>query len=121
MVVADVFGDLTADLYNRVQRGHRILEDHGHLDAPEIGHVFHWNVEQFFTFELGRARRNDVIAQVESHDGPSQNRLARTGLSDDAKGLAPFEGERHPVDSFHEASCNLEVSFQVCDLKERFV
>ena len=35
-VIAERFGDLSSDLHHRVERGHRVLENHRHLDAPEV-------------------------------------------------------------------------------------
>ena len=38
-VLADRLGDLLPDLHHRVQRRHRVLEDHRHLRAPVVAHL----------------------------------------------------------------------------------
>jgi hypothetical protein len=46
VVGRDRLGDLVADGQHRVQRGHRVLEDHGDLLAPDLAHRLLVEVEQ---------------------------------------------------------------------------
>ena len=41
-VVAEALGDLPPDLHDRVERGHRVLEHHRHLGAPERPELVRW-------------------------------------------------------------------------------
>jgi len=39
-MAGDRFGDLLADREDRIERGHRLLEDHGDLVAAHLAHLF---------------------------------------------------------------------------------
>ena len=63
----DDFSDLLANPHRWVQRGHRILEDHGNPLSPNLPHVFFSQVQQVLPFQLhgsrgdpGRAVRQDL-------------------------------------------------------------
>jgi hypothetical protein len=51
MVTPQRLGDLLADAHQRVERGLRILEDHGHLFAAQPRQVTVGSSEQLLTVE----------------------------------------------------------------------
>src|SRR5690242_7652772 len=101
--------DRIADRHARVERGIRVLEDDLHLatqraDRDAIAH--RCPVEH----QLARIRDEQMQQQ------PRQRRLAATGLTDDAEGLALAHRERDAVDRLHRsaaAALGWEMLFQI--------
>ncbi len=95
-------GDLFADPFDRVEGCHGVLEHHGHLHPPEVllpvgSHSEHVAVaEADRSFDLG-------VGRQQVHESLCGDRLARTGLADNANGLADFEVERDAVDGPDQA------------------
>ena len=93
------FADLLLDRVQRIERGHRLLEDDRDVVAAHPPHLRFGQSEQLPALEVdraaGMARRR--IGQ-ELHDRQRGHRLARAGLADQGDGLALGEVERHPVD-----------------------
>ena len=97
----DRFGNLLADGEHRVERGHRLLEDHGDLGAT--------NRAQRCCVGLceidGRSARaqklelagDDATAAVlnQPHHRQRGHRLARTGLAHDGDRLGAADAKRH--------------------------
>ncbi len=118
-VIADVLGQLAPDGDDRVERRHRVLEDHGHLGAPQRLLLLGGLADQFFARVLHRSGRVRVARRVEPHDRPRQHRLARTRLADHAQRAAACERERHAVDGSNRTGRNVEVCLQVVDDQQR--
>ena len=49
------FGDLLADLHQRIEGVQRVLEDHRHFGSPQMAHSLGWQVEDFRAREPDRA------------------------------------------------------------------
>ncbi len=96
-VLLDRLGDLVADALHGVQRGHRVLEHHGHLRAPDLAEHVGVGVEHLAAVEAHAAGAAGVGGD-EAHDRAGQDRLARAGLAHDAEGPAPLEGEVDVLD-----------------------
>src|SRR5205823_4080249 len=88
-VVAQRLGDVTADAYDRVQRGHRVLQHHGDLAAHEPATLLGRHGPHVTSLEQHVAT-GDGGAGQEVHDRTGQDRLARARLADDAEGPAPL-------------------------------
>jgi hypothetical protein len=87
-------GDLVADLHDRVQGRHRLLEDHRHLRAAEVAERPVGQGEQIDPVEAdGACDRTQGLLRSEAHDGEGGDRLARAGLADDADDLALVDCE----------------------------
>ncbi len=112
-------GDLLADLHQRVQRRHRVLEDHRHLLAPDVAHLLGGEADQLLALEAHRSRALDRLAAEQSHDRTCEHRLAGPRLADDAERLAAVHRERHAVHRPHLASRRAERRVQVLDLEQR--
>src|SRR5215468_2174113 len=101
-------GDLKADRLHRVERGHRLLEDHRYLVATNVTHRFLGQCEQFFAGELDRAFDPAQAGWREPHDGKCGDTLARTGFADycDSFFRRDIEGEiahdGHPAAPYAE-------------------
>ena len=64
------FGDLVADFHDRIECGHRLLEDHRNAvaaDAPHLGGRF---LQEIIAFEQRASRRGSELAwRQQAHHG----------------------------------------------------
>ena len=87
-VPARPLGDLVADADDRVQRGHRLLEDHRDLRAHERPTGGGRHPAEVLAAVLDRAGEHlDALGQ-QPGDRAEGQRLAGAGLPDDAEALA---------------------------------
>ena len=122
LVEHDRLHQLVADGEHRVERGHRVLEDHGDLSAPDVAHLLLGEAR------AGRTSWNRIWPVTTSPAGPfdqphhreGAHRLAAPRLPHHPELLALVDGEGHPVDGAHDALVSGEVGAQVLDLEEGF-
>ena len=114
------FGDLVADLQDRIERRHRLLKDHGDIVAADGAH-------------LGFAEGHEVAAEQpdaaaddfprgprnEPHDRQGRDALAATGFADDAEHLAGMHRIGDVVDGAHDPVAIVEIGSQIVDLQQR--
>jgi len=112
-------GDLLADLHDRVERGHGVLEDHRHLGAPDVPALPEAHGREFHALEPHRAFPDHVPAGEQPHDRAGEDGLARARLADDAERAAARQGEADAVDRPDDAERRLERRAQVLDLEQR--
>ena len=77
-----------------MQRGQRILEDHGHLAAAQLAHPGRAGGDEVLAVEADVPGYLRAAAVVQAHDAEAGDALAGTRLADDAQGAAPLETER---------------------------
>ena len=101
---------LLADLIDRVQGGHRILEDHRDIVTANVLHLFLGHLEDRTTaianvaaLNLSRRHRD------KAHDGHGGHGLTGAGLADDTQGLAAIERVGDTVDSANDAILGVEI------------
>src|SRR5713101_4580948 len=121
LVRAQRLGDLVAHREERVERGHRVLEDHGHALAPDGAHLSIGLVEEVLALEVDgpgpdpRCRQHgqppvaghEPLLPVGQHEPPrglgrrhadAQERQRRLGDDDDAEHEGPeHDGGVHHV------------------------
>ena len=118
-MLADGLGDLLAHCVDRVQRGHRLLEDDRDLLAADLPHLLGAERHEVAAlphdaaFDDAAGRHLDQLQHGHRGDG-----LAAAGFADDAQRLAPVDGEVHAVDRAHHAVVGPEVRFQSADLEQ---
>jgi hypothetical protein len=96
-VVLHRLGELDADPLDRVQRRHRVLEDHRGLDAEEVLALRLRQLVDVATTDLDRPGPRAVGGeQVDQRAG--EHRLARARLADDRDRLPFGQRQRDPVD-----------------------
>src|SRR5439155_12787671 len=96
------FAYLLADGKHGVEGGHRVLEDHGDLIAPDVAHLVVAILEQVFAPVKHLARlRLAGRPGYQAHDGEGRDALARTRLAHDAQRLALVEVEGNAVHRTH--------------------
>ena len=112
--------DLLADRQDRVERGHRLLEDHRDVAAAQFAHLLVGEFEQVAAFEQHAARRHPAggLGQ-QPHDGERRHRLAAAGLADDGDDLAAVDGVGNAVDRAHDAARRVELDVQVLHRQQR--
>ena len=93
LVRAELLGDLPADRVHRVQRRHRVLEDHRDLAAADRAHLASARAA------AGRARVEDlarddrVRVADQPHHGHHRDGLAGARLADDRRATSPSASE----------------------------
>ena len=91
---ADGFGDLEADGLDRIERGHRLLEDHGDLVAAHRPHGGFAELEQIAPFEQDFATDDaGELRWQQPQQRQGGDAFAAAGLADHAQGLAGHDGE----------------------------
>ena len=85
--------DLLADLHDRIERGHRLLEDHGNVAAAYLAHLLVRKGKQVTALEQ-HAAPGDAAGRLgeEAHDGERGHRFAATGFAHDGDDLAALDG-----------------------------
>src|SRR5690606_23549696 len=99
LVQAQDLADLLLDRVERVERGHRLLEDHGDVVAANPAEICLVPVEQVFSLEQdlpGWMTCGGIGKQLE--DRKRGNRLARSGLTDQRNRLSLADLERDAID-----------------------
>ena len=94
------FGDLVPHGEHRVERGHRLLENHRNPVAADRAQLLGSQCQQVASLELDEAAGADVTRRLgdEAEDGERRDRLTAAGLADDAERLAGVHVERDAVD-----------------------
>ena len=110
--------DLPADGHDRVERGHRLLEDHGDLVAADRPHGVLVERDEVDAVEAHRSA-DDPSGRVgdEAQDRQGRDALAAAGFADDRQRLAAPERKRDAVDGLHQPAARVEVGLQVVDLQ----
>ena len=99
LVLDQHFADLPLDRVQRVERGERLLKDHGDLVAADLAHRLLVRADEVLSFEKDFTRGVEGLRIGEKlHDGKRGNGLAGTGLADKRHGLAGHDVEGDLVD-----------------------
>ena len=97
------FGNLFADTKHRIQRGHRLLEDHRYKVAPHPAHFFLRQQEKILAFKENLAGDSSTRSVNKAHYGISGNAFAATGFSYNCQGLPFGKGKIHTVHSLYDS------------------
>ena len=90
--------DLLAAGHDRVERGHRLLEDHRHARAAQFAQPRLVGRQDVLALEQDLARARLQRLGEQAHDGEGDHRLARARFAHQADDLARIDGEAHLVD-----------------------
>src|SRR6266404_2211826 len=97
-------GDLPVDAEQRVQRCHRILQDHGDLAATDTAHLAWPLLCQFLPGEFYAAPDNARCRREQTDNRQASRGFAASRLAHEADRLTFVERKAQPVDSFDDAS-----------------
>jgi len=82
------FADLVADPLDRIERGHRLLEHHGHAGAADRAQRAVRFEGQFLAFQPDRAALDlHRVFRQQTHHRLGGNRFSRTGFAHHANDL----------------------------------
>ena len=93
-VQAQRFGDLAADRQHRIERRHRLLEDHRDAVAPNPPDTGVVERQQVLAFEQDTAILDPSRLGNQPQDGERGDALARPALADDRQGLPGRDVQR---------------------------
>ncbi len=93
------FADLVADPLDRIERGHRLLEHHGHAGAADRAQLVVGFGEQLIALQPDRAALDLHRAlRQQAHHGLRRHRFAGAGFAHHADDLVGTDGQ---VDALH--------------------
>ena len=123
IVQGDDLIDLVADAEDGVQRGHRLLEDHGDEVAAQMLHDtvrgLRHVVSLVAEIQADLAFHDLTLRTLQKlHDRKARHGLAAAGLAHDAHRLADGDIEGDAVYGVHRADIGEEVGVQIVDLKD---
>lgn len=111
------FRDLPSNSQYRIQRGHRLLKDHGDLGPSYLPHLMFAQPEKILTLKIDFASNNPPLRlRDEAHDRQSRHSLAASAFPDQGCGLTFLDIERNSIHSPHGALCGMEVGPEIPDL-----
>ena len=119
LVPADDLGDLLAHRIDRIEGGHRLLEDDGDLLAADVVHLIGPQRHQVPSLpedlpgDDAPRRHRDQLQDGERGDG-----LAATGLAHDTQRLLSIDGEVDAVHGLHHAVVGGEMGLEAADLQQ---
>ena len=111
--------DLALDRVQRVERGHRLLEDHADAAAADGAQEAVVAADQLLAVEAdapGRVRRQGIGQQLQ--DRQRGHRLARAALADDGQRAAAVEREGSVADGVECPLAGAEGHAQILDLEQ---
>ena len=111
--------DLAADRHHRIERGHRLLENHRHGGGAQLPQPPVAGAEQFLADQLdaARGRRQRALLQ-QAHHRQRSDRLARSAFADQAQRFAVADLERHAVDDPLRVRIAAEADDEVVDVED---
>src|SRR5882672_10077658 len=112
---------LAKDREERVQRGHRILEDHGDPAAADPSELALALARQVLALEDDASAHDPGGARQEPDDREAGGRLPAARFADEPQGLARAEAEADAVHRLDDARAaeGEEMRLEVDDLKDR--
>ena len=117
LVQDDRFHDLRADGEHRVQRRHRLLEDHADVAAADRLHLPFGQADEIAAEERDSARFDAGGRREQPHDRERRDAFAGAAFADDAERAAVLELEREIIDGFDDAFFGVEVGAEVFDFE----
>ena len=112
------FGELAADGEDGVQRGHRLLEDHGDAVAADGAHFLFGDLQEVFAVEIDFAADDDAGGiGDEAHHGEGADALAAGAFADEGDALALLDLVGEAVHGAEFAVLDVEIGPQVFDIE----
>ena len=112
--------EMGLDRLQRVEPGHRLLEDQPELRPAHLVHLLRRDADQLPARVADRAGDRRHLGQQAEH-APAEGRLAAAGLADEAKGLPRSDLERDAVDGADRIAGRAVPDAQVLDVEDRLL
>src|SRR5690606_2945636 len=111
--------DLPVDGVQRIERGHRLLEDDADAVAAHLAQGRLVGADQLAPVQAHAAARVPRLRiRQELQDRERGDRLARAALADQRERLALVDVERHPPHRLERAALDLEVDRQILHFEQ---
>ena len=110
---------LRVDPQHRVERGHRVLEDHRDAVAPQFAPLDRRQLREFAALEQHLAALDFSRRIDQAHDRETRDRLARARLAHQPQHLAAPQRKGHAVDHRQHAGARVKARLQVAHLERR--
>ncbi len=104
---------------NRIERHHRVLEDHGNAIAPQAPQLFRIHLAQVFPAVEDASADHFPRRIYQAHDGVAGHGFARPGLSDEAHDFAWLQREADAVHRRRHTRFGEKAGLEVLDLQSR--
>ncbi len=117
----DRLDHLHVDAQDRIERHHRVLEDHRHAVAAHVALRFRIQCPQVDAVEDDAAADDSSGRIDQAHERITGHRLAGARLAYEPQHLAAIDGERDVVDGLDDACLGEEMRAQAFDDEDRFV
>ena len=111
------FGDLRAHAVQRIERRHRLLEDHGDAVAAQLQHILFRGADQLPPLEADRTREPRAHGR-QRHQRERGHRLAGAGFAHHAEALALAKPKGRPLDDALQSSGRRHVDREIGDLEQ---
>ena len=111
----DGLGDLVADAHHGIERGHRLLKDHGHARAAQLLQVGGAGRAEVAALELHLAGE-PCLGRQQPHDRQCGDAFAGAGFTNQGEGLSAVERERDAVHGSHRPTCGRKLDGEIAKL-----
>jgi hypothetical protein len=118
LVLLDLLDDLMSDPEHRVQRRHRVLEDHRDLGAAHPAKLILGGLDQLGALVVGAPLEARVRRTRQPHERHAGDRLARSRLPHHRQHLTRRDLEADPVDGLYDPLLGGERDAQVLDREQ---
>jgi len=114
---ADSFGDLSADGHHGIERGHRLLEDHGDFAATDGAHRVFRQREKIAASEI-YFTADGRVGRKKAQDGERGGGLAGAGLTDEAEDFTGLDVKADVVYSRARATRGCKLDGEIADIEQ---
>ena len=112
-------GQLAADGEDGVERGHRLLEDHGDLAPADLAHLVFRKLEEIASLEEDAPAEDAAGGGGDQpHDAEGAHGLAAARLADEGNRLPRPHVPGHAVHGAHDAAAGRELGLEVLHVEE---
>ena len=111
--------DLLADGQHRIEAGHRLLEDHGDVVAPDLLHRLLGKRQQVAPLQRDPPLDAAGAAGEQAHDRQRGDALARAGFPDDGERLLRVDVEADVAEDLAPAAARVEPRREAGNRKDR--
>ena len=118
-VLAQHLVDLLADTHDRVERGHRLLEDHRHARRAQLPQAPRSCREHVLALEEGLSRRRLQRLVEKAHHGVRDDGLSRAQLPDEAEDLPRLYGKTHALDRVRAVGTPRQRDHEILNVQNR--
>ena len=115
---ADRLDQVLVDALQRVERCHRVLEDHRDVPPSDLGHLSLTLLHEVLAVEPNLTTHDLARLRYQAHDRAAHCRLAARRLAYQAQCLPSADGQVHVIDTADRASPHRILYLQVRNLKQ---